>query len=230
MRQGTRIKSFREFLDEGVRDPGIFKAIFLAGGPGSGKTFVAQRTLPNAALGMKIVNSDQALEFLLKKSGMSSDMLSMSPEELEKFAEKRARAKEIVAAKQRGFLAGRLGMILDGTGRDFDRIKRERQELIDIGYDTFMVFVNTSLEVALERNRKRARKVDEKIVRSAWQAVQNNIGKFQSLFGKANFIIVDNNDVNEDVLQKTFKAAKKWAQQKPQSRLAKQWIASELAK
>ena len=85
------MKGFRQFLDEGVNDPGIFKAIYLAGGPGAGKSFVADKTLPNAAFGLKIVNADIALEFLLKKSGLSSDMLSMSPAELEQFAEKRAK-------------------------------------------------------------------------------------------------------------------------------------------
>ena len=29
-------------LDEGINDPGIFKAIILAGGPGSGKTGIAR--------------------------------------------------------------------------------------------------------------------------------------------------------------------------------------------
>ncbi len=161
------MRSFKRFLEEGVNDPGIFKAVFLAGGPGSGKTFVAGKTLPNAAFGLKIVNSDQALEFLLKKSGLSSDMLTMSPKELEQFVEKRAQAKKIVAGMKKGFLAGRLGMIIDGTSRDFDRIKRERQELIDVGYDTYMVFVNTSLEVSLERNQMRARRVDETVVKDA---------------------------------------------------------------
>ncbi len=222
------MKSFRQFLDEGVHDPGIFKAIFLAGGPGSGKTFIATRTLPNAAFGLKILNSDQALEFLLKKSGLSTDMLTMTPQELEKFVEKRAQAKKLIAARQRGFLAGRLGLILDGTGRDFERIKRERQELVEIGYDTFMVFVNTSLEVALERNRKRSRRVDEKVVRQAWSEVQTNIGKFQGLFGSSNFLVVDNSKANEDVLQATFKAAKKFITKPPRSLLAKKWIASEL--
>jgi hypothetical protein len=31
----------KEEIKEGVYDPGIFKAVFLAGGPGSGKTYVA---------------------------------------------------------------------------------------------------------------------------------------------------------------------------------------------
>lgn len=226
------LKNFKEFitLDEGVNDPGIFKAVFLAGGPGSGKSFVTSKTLPNAAFGMKVVNSDQALEFLLKRTGISSNMLTMSPEELERFAATRARAKEIIAKKKELFIKGRLGMILDGTGRDYEKIKGERQNLVNIGYDTFMVFVNTSLDVALERNRQRARKVDEKIVTKAWNDVQNNIGKFQNLFGSRNFIIVDNNSASEDILNKTFKEAKKFVSRPVQSKLAKDWIAQEKKK
>ncbi len=221
------MKGFRQFLDEGVNDPGIFKAIYLAGGPGAGKSFVADKTLPNSAFGLKVVNADIALEFLLKKSGLSSDMLSMSPAELEKFAETRTKARALRDIQKKGFINGRLGMILDGTGRDFQKIKKDRAELESFGYDTFMVFVNTSLPVALERNQNRPRKVDEKVVRSAWAAVQNNIGKFQALFGPGNFIVVDNNILNEDIIVKTFKVVKKFVSKPPQSRLAKQWIANE---
>jgi len=222
------MKGFRQFLDEGVNDPGIFKAIYLAGGPGAGKSFVAGKTLPNAAFGLKIVNADIALEFLLKKSGLSSDMLTMSPAELAKFAETRTKARALRDVQKKGFINGRLGMILDGTGRDFQKIKKDRAELESFGYDTFMVFVNTSLPVALERNQNRPRKVDEKVVRSAWAAVQNNIGKFQALFGAGNFIVVDNNTLSEDIVIKTFKVVKKFVARPPQSRLAKQWIANEL--
>jgi hypothetical protein len=35
------INSKKQEVTEGVNDPGIFKAVFLAGGPGSGKTYVA---------------------------------------------------------------------------------------------------------------------------------------------------------------------------------------------
>jgi len=224
------MKGFRQFLDEGVNDPGIFKAIYLAGGPGAGKSFVADKTLPNAAFGLKIVNADIALEFLLKKSGLSSDMLSMSPAELEKFAETRTKARALRDVQKKGFINGRLGMILDGTGRDFQKIKKDRAELESFGYDTFMVFVNTSLPVALERNQNRPRKVDEKVVRSAWAAVQNNIGKFQALFSAGNFIVVDNNTLSEDIIVKTFRVVKKFVSRPPQSRLAKAWIANERAK
>ena len=50
------MKKLNQILAEGVYDPGIFKAFFLAGGPGSGKTFVTQSAF--AGTGLKIVNSD----------------------------------------------------------------------------------------------------------------------------------------------------------------------------
>ena len=49
-------------LNEGVYDPNIFKAFFLAGGPGSGKSYITGRTIPRS-LGLKVVNSDDIFEF-----------------------------------------------------------------------------------------------------------------------------------------------------------------------
>ena len=63
----------KPFLNEGARDPGIFKAIFLAGWPGSGKSYVAQQRfgIPEkvnvSTTGLKMINSDAELEMLLKK-------------------------------------------------------------------------------------------------------------------------------------------------------------------
>ena len=74
-------------IEEGVNDPGILKAVFLAGGPGSGKSFVAGQLygipdkINTSAYGMKLVNQDKALEMLLKKYGFGTDLDDM-PEEL----------------------------------------------------------------------------------------------------------------------------------------------------
>ena len=65
------MKTFHD-LQEGVYDPNILKAFFLAGGPGSGKSYVIGRT--TGGLGMKIVNSDDAFEKLLKDAGLSLKM------------------------------------------------------------------------------------------------------------------------------------------------------------
>ena len=60
-----------------------------------------------------------------------------------------------------------------------------------LGYDTYMVAVNTSLDVAKERNKSRKRALPEDVLIKSWGDVQQNLGAFQSLF-KSNFRIVDN--------------------------------------
>ena len=209
-------------LQEGVYDPNILKAFFLAGGPGSGKSYVVKRT--TGGLGMKIVNSDDAFEKLLKDAGLS---LKMPPEEEESREKVRVRAKEITAKRQTNYIEGRLGLIIDGTGREYDRISKQARELEGLGYDTHMIFVNTSIDVALERNAKRARSVPTSIVVNSWKATQANIGKFQNLFGN-NFIILDNNDADEDMMMQIFKRVRKLANKKVQNHRGKAWIANEL--
>ena len=209
-------------LQEGVYDPNILKAFFLAGGPGSGKSYVVKRT--TGGLGMKIVNSDDAFEKLLKDAGLS---LKMPPEEEESREKVRVRAKEITAKRKANYIEGRLGLIIDGTGREYDRISKQARELEGLGYDTHMIFVNTSIDVALERNAKRARSVPTSIVVNSWKATQANIGKFQNLFGN-NFIILDNNDADEDMMMQIFKRVRKLANKKVQNHRGKAWIANEL--
>ena len=209
-------------LQEGVYDPNILKAFFLAGGPGSGKSYVVKRT--TGGLGMKIVNSDNAFEKLLKDAGLS---LKMPPEEEEPREKVRGRAKKITAKRQMNYIQGRLGLIIDGTGREYDRISKQARELEGLGYDTHMIFVNTSIDVALERNAKRARSVPTSIVVNSWKATQANIGKFQNLFGN-NFIILDNNDADEDMMFQIYKRVKKLANKKVQNHRGKAWIANEL--
>ena len=141
---------FEQYLNEGVYDPAIFKAIFLAGGPGSGKSFVAQKS--TGGQGLKIVNSDVLFEKMAKDVNISlSDMKFGGPEEKIR-NDVRDRAKELTAKQMSNFIKGRIGLVIDGTGRDFNKIAGQRKELEKIGYDTFMIFVNTSLKVALERN------------------------------------------------------------------------------
>ena len=217
------MKTFRE-LQEGVYDPNIFKAFFLAGGPGSGKSYVARRT--TGGMGLRVVNSDDAFESLLKKAGLS---LKMPPEQEVPRAVVRGRAKELTAKRKGNYLEGRLGLIIDGTGREFDKIQSQARQLQELGYDTYMIFVNTSLDVALQRNAERPRSVPESIVIKSWKAVQANLGKFNNFFGSG-MIIVDNNDAGEDIFTQVFKRVQKLVKRKVQNTRAKDWIAMELAK
>ena len=211
-------------LQEGVYDPNIFKAFFLAGGPGSGKSYVVRKT--TGGTGLKVVNSDDAFESLLKKAGLS---LKMPKSEEEPRDAVRARAKELTLKRRGNYLEGRLGLIIDGTGREADKIIRQHRHLKELGYDTHMIFVNTSLDVALQRNAERPRSVPEPIVVKSLKDVQANMGTFSQTF-RQGFVVVDNNDAGEDVFVKVFKQIKGLLRKKPTSGIAKNWIANELAK
>ena len=221
----TRIfeTSGMKLIKEGVEDKGILKAIFLAGGPGSGKTWVTRglygipKKMTFSAGGLKLVNQDTELEMLLKKYFGTTDLDNM-PEELfiditgVDFQEKsydntsgmRAFAKSLTKARMENYVRGRLGVIVDGTGHKYQSIAKKKQRMEDLGYDCYMVFVNTPLEIALKRNLERDRVVPEKIVRDSWHDVQQNLGGFQKLFGR-NFLIVDNaKTLDEDEAIKNF--------------------------
>jgi|TARA_B100000212_G_C27243446_1_gene476973 dephospho-CoA kinase len=219
------VKTFEQ-LTEGVYDPNIFKAFFLAGGPGSGKSYVVRRT--TGGLGLKIVNSDIAFEKLLNDADFDLDFRAMSPEKSLERDKIRSRAKEITSKMQRNFVAGRLGLIIDGTGAEYVKIERQARKLKELGYETYMIFVNTSLDTAIERNNQRSRKLPLDIVKTYWNNVQANIGKFQRLFGMGNMIIVDNNSAGENVFNTVFKQIVKLTKRKVKNYIAKQWIDNQL--
>jgi shikimate kinase len=218
------MKNFTE-LQEGVYDPNIFKAIFLAGGPGSGKSYVVRRT--TGGLGMKIVNSDDIYEKMLKDAGMDT-----TPEDIysDKGQEIRVKAKGVTKRMQGNFLDGRLGLIIDGTGKDYDKISKQVAGLKSLGYECYMIFVNTSLDTAQAQNKKRKRTLPETEVSTMWNEVQQNIGKFQRLFGGSSFIVVDNNMAGEDVFEKVWKRMAMLIRKKVANPIAKRWISQELTK
>ena len=215
------MKTYTELL-EGLQDPNIFKAFFLAGGPGSGKSYVAKKT--TGGTGLVTVNSDDAFENMLAKEGLSSKMPESEAEARDVV---RKRAKTVTKKKQEGLIAGRMGLIIDGTGKDHQKIIKQSISLKQIGYDTHMIYVNTSLDVALKRNAERDRSVPEPIVVSSWKDVQNNLGKFSQHF-KGDLIVVDNNDAKEDVFVKVFKQIRGLLRKPVTSPLAKQWVEMEM--
>ena len=221
------LQEVRDYINEGVYDPGIFKAFFLAGGPSSGKTFVTQSAF--AGTGLKLVNSDVKFERDLKKANLSLKM----PDEEKYFRDRiRQGAKEFVGKQMDTYLKGRLGMIIDSTARDYSTIQRQYNLLRNIGYDCYMVFVNTSLEVALERNRTRSRSIPEYIVQKSWKGVQSNMGAFQKVFGHSKLLIVDNNKDDKELVTQTLNTASRFIRSrlrtKPETQIAMSWIKREL--
>ena len=134
-------------------------------------------------------------------------------------------------------MTGRLGLVIDGTGDDYNKIKKKREELVRLGYDTYMIYINTSLEVAQQRNAQRDRKLPEKMVEKIWKDVQKNLGRFQGLF-KGNFKIIDNSekrvakrDPKAGVIvfpKEFYTAINKFIKAPVKSSLAKRWIKRQL--
>ena len=206
---------------EGVNDPSIFKAVFLAGGPGSGKSFVIGKTALQA-LGFRLINSDDAFEKGLKKAGLTT-----SPDDIASAQGQavRAKAKALTGRQMKLALDGRLGLVIYGTGKDYGKIKKQVDMLRTIGYAVHMIFVNTDLDTALERNRMRPRSLEDSLVTKMWKDVQKNIGKFQGLF-RNRMIVIDNSkgsDIGTSTLE-AYKDIKRWAAKPPENSIAVKWI------
>lgn len=199
---------FESNLEEGPNDPSIYKAVFLAGGPGSGKSYIVDRSAFKA-LGFKIVNNDAAFERYLADAGMEP-----TPDQIysPRGQEIRTKAKSVTNRQQQIYLQGALGLVIDGTGKDYEKITSQANKLRNIGYDTAMVFVNTDLETALERNRKRPRQLPDEEVERMWTQVQKNIGRFQNYFGN-DFYVVDNSTDSDTEAQVTrlYNRMRSWA-------------------
>jgi predicted kinase len=204
----------------------------------SGKSYIAQelfgidKTLKQSfsQSGLKVVNSDTAFEYMLKKNGIDSKQLSKieseNPELWDKIVNDpssiRNRAKQITNTQKEFYEAGRLGMIIDGTGDDVTKISKQKRRAEQLGYDTYMVFVNTSLEVAMSRNRKRDRVLPDSIVTAIWRNCQENLGAFQGLFS-GNMIIVDNTEYGP-IAKNVQKAIDKFVSHPIKNPVGKAWI------
>jgi len=232
----------KDILNEGVYDPGILKCIFLAGGPGSGKSkvskeiFQIQGIASFSASGLKSVNSDTAFEHQLKKSGIDPKELAKIEKEDSQLWKNitedpngvRELAKQTTQKIKAFYEEGRLGMVIDGTGDDVLKIQKQKQRAESLGYDTFMVFVNTSLEVAKYRNSMRDRVLPENLLIPIWKECQNNLGKFQSMFG-GNFRIVDNSKDGNNVTKDIKKQVDNFISSPIQNAIGKKWVTTQLA-
>jgi cytidyltransferase-like protein len=235
-------ENFEEFADiliEGVHDKSIFKAVFMGGGPGSGKDYVLDKTL--AGHGLTEINSDKALEFLMDKRNLDKRMPS-SQKGAREVA--RTKAKSMTELRQKLALLGRNGIIINGTGDDYAKIKKIKDRLEELGYESSMIMVNTRDDVSASRNVERGtrggRSVPEDIRKEKWQSVQNARPELAKMFGD-NYSEIDNSDdlraaapevraAKEKEFLELYKKVQKFVKAPPKNDEAKQWVASELDK
>ena len=204
MRKNQMI-TFQEFIKEGINDPSIFNAFFTAGGPGSGKSFVAQAIgvggKATNTSGIKVLNSDPVFERLLDQAGLDKgkweDIYSDEGQRI------RDIAKAQTAKRSENYIKERLGLLVDGTGKKASIIIKQAKKLEKLGYKTYMLFVNTSLEVAQERNLARDRQLEPADIEVMWKKVQSNKPRFERFFG-GNLYTINNDKTSDDVFTDLF--------------------------
>jgi len=242
-----------EVIEEGVYDPGILKAVFTAGGPGSGKSYIADLAFDvrdadkggrkefNAAsfvgrFGLKYVNSDPLFEKILKQNGISPADLGTIQQQDPALWKKiqdpadpdsyRNIAKGKLRNLQSFYESGRLGMLIDGTGADYRKLEGQKAALEALGYDTFMIFVDTSLENSFAQNAKRTRKLPKKLVKNKWDAVHKNKMPYVDLFGD-NIALIDNND-QSPIAKEVVREIQSFVTSPVENEVGQAWIQSQL--
>jgi len=166
---------FLRYLTEGIEDKGIFKAVFLAGHPGSGKSYTLDR-IKSGQIEPRIVNTDKFVEHY-----KNADWMAIGDKV------RKLNNNQLVL-----YLNSMLPLAVDGTSGSISAMLRRRGILESMGYDTAMVFVNTDLETAIRRVQGRDRKVEEEFIRESFKKVNENKKFYRSKFDT--FIEVDNND------------------------------------
>ncbi|CAB4133348.1 Cytidyltransferase-like domain [uncultured Caudovirales phage] len=156
---------------------GQFKAIFVTGGPGSGKDILIREAIAESKC--VELNFIQATDYLADKQKLSESSRDF----------------------RREAIRNRSPLIINGPADDIQRIGYIREELEELGYDTLMIFVNTSNEASKERNSLLSRMMVESVRQDKWLKSQENNRRFLDMF--ENFMTFDNtgnlDDLEEDI-------------------------------
>ena len=140
-------------------------AVFMMGGPGSGKSFVRDRDFA----GLAVVDCDS-----IKESHPDYD--PKNPSALHEWSR-----IECVKAFFRA-LGGDDSFVYDGTGTNAEKMVEWMLKAQEAGFKVQLVYVKCPLQTALRRNQQRDRTVPESIVREKHAVVETT---FKILTGYA---------------------------------------------
>ena len=202
------MENWRKFLKENAEqyfEPGSFKAIFMAGGSGTGKSVTLER-LNLQEFGMNLINPDTHFEKFLKDAGLPLDITSHEGEEKKQSCRLFNDAMKQAQSDRESLAAERKGIIVDGTGGALHKIKNPNKDLKALGYDTAIIFLNADVETVLrragERTRMGGRKLKPEKTERSHNAVQRNKEIYKEMFGENFFEIeVSGNEQDDQVRQ-----------------------------
>ena len=180
---------------------GNFKAIFVTGGPGSGKDIVIREAIAESRI--TELNFTQSFDYLTDKHKLSEQSNDYRRESI----------------RTRGPL------IINGPADDVDKISYIKEELEELGYDTMMIFVNTTNETSKERNSLLSRMMSESVRQDKWLKSQENADFFMEKF--SNFISFDNTgniDTIEEDITVVYQSTKMFLDEKDLNESASIWL------
>ncbi|MAC70948.1 MAG: hypothetical protein CMP84_12170 [Gammaproteobacteria bacterium] len=225
------MQSLKGYLSEGRHDPSIFKAVFMAGAPGAGKSFVAESMALPAQLGYKEINSDIEFTRYMKQAGLTDDngAVILNPKQEYERNVVRTVAKRHTKAKQGHAMVGRLGLLIDGTGANSSKVLTQKQTLEALGYETAMIYVKLGLEGSIESDKQRGavggRSIGPELVTAKYNELERSLKPLKKSFGKMFFEI--DNSVREKtpmLIRKVENVIKNWSKKLPKNKAAKTWL------
>ena len=200
-------------ITEGLEDFGSFKAIFMAGSPGSGKSTVRGELF--GGMGLKVVDADEIRRAYLKM-GKAGDYDVYG---------------DVVRRQRQSYMDSRLGIIMDTTAWWLPSVRETTQQLRELGYDVGMVHVFTPLRVALDRVAERAavtgREVPEKEVVKRFEGLKHNIRDYVDMFGDS-YWFVDNSGSRPrtDLVKRDIH---RWLKSMPINPVAHDWMRQQIS-
>lgn len=180
------------------------KAIFLAGLPGAGKTTIANAMFSfDDNLNISIYNAKKVSpDIYFEKKFKGKINYESNREEHEKVFKK---SKELRDKNLKNYTDNKLPVIIDGVGRFSGYIMDMADGLKRKGYEVYMVFIDTSLKKALERNRERRRSVEDNFVVGSHNLLKDNKNIYKEYFGKRFYEIDNNKPLDIEFLKKIGK-------------------------
>lgn len=187
------------FINESINDKGIFKAIFVCGSPGAGKSYTISK-LTSGSISPRVVNTDRYTEYFGKGFNLSAEQWSYYSSKI----------KELNINQLTHYINSMLPLWIDSTSSNPQNTLKRIGILESYGYDTACVWINTSLETSLRRNSQRKRQVPENFIKETYEKIQKLKPFYKNKFSHFWEVNNDDGELTNEVILSAFKVVTKF--------------------